>query len=404
MCATFMQMWETRTVHVVARCTRSQQYQGPPFKTQLVRSERSMIVVHNPSPLFRLFAYRTSIVPIILPHLIFSTLWGVTAALLNFILRTHTKVDAQGSFPTLTPFSVLGVAISLFLSFRTNACYNRWWEARTQWGMHYNMARNLARVACTLLRKTTTSTSSPFLTPNVPLEVDTKINVHAMNIENTCIEHSQDVSSAARCLARMGLAHCHAMRAQLRARWYADRGSIAGPAVREAEKTRDSYLEPTCIARISSSSNPALMILHMAGELVGRQLEKGHLDTVGAVEICRQLEILCNCQGAAERISNTLVPFSYSLLVHRMIVFYILIAPFAMVSVVHWYTPFFNLVIAYAFFGLDEVARQCEQPYGDEPNSLALDAICRNIDMGVLDVLGDNVPPPLLPDKECRLR
>ena len=34
-----------------------------------------------------------------------------------------------------TPFSVMGVALSLFLGFRNNAAYDRWWEARKLWGL-----------------------------------------------------------------------------------------------------------------------------------------------------------------------------------------------------------------------------------------------------------------------------
>ena len=33
-----------------------------------------------------------------------------------------------------TPFAVFGVALSLFLGFRNNAAYDRWWEARRLWG------------------------------------------------------------------------------------------------------------------------------------------------------------------------------------------------------------------------------------------------------------------------------
>lgn len=31
-------------------------------------------------------------------------------------------------------YSLLGVMLSIFLVFRTNTAYDRWWEARKQWG------------------------------------------------------------------------------------------------------------------------------------------------------------------------------------------------------------------------------------------------------------------------------
>ena len=33
-----------------------------------------------------------------------------------------------------TPFTLLGLSLSIFMSFRNNACYDRWWEGRKAWG------------------------------------------------------------------------------------------------------------------------------------------------------------------------------------------------------------------------------------------------------------------------------
>ena len=41
--------------------------------------------------------------------------------------------------------TVLGVALSLFLGFRNNAAYDRWWEARKLWGGLLADMRSLAR-------------------------------------------------------------------------------------------------------------------------------------------------------------------------------------------------------------------------------------------------------------------
>src|SRR3546814_20296294 len=46
--------------------------------------------------------------------------------------------------PTL-PTALFGTAIALFLGFRTNAAYARWWAARTLWGALINASRSLAR-------------------------------------------------------------------------------------------------------------------------------------------------------------------------------------------------------------------------------------------------------------------
>lgn len=43
-----------------------------------------------------------------------------------------------------TVHSLLGFVLSLFLVFRTNTAYDRWWEGRKQWGALVNVSRTLA--------------------------------------------------------------------------------------------------------------------------------------------------------------------------------------------------------------------------------------------------------------------
>ena len=55
------------------------------------------------------------------------------------------------------------------------------------------------------------------------------------------------------------------------------------------------------------------------------------------------------------------------------------------------YTPLFNAMIAYTFFGLDELARQLETPFGLEPQCLPLDDMCRVIEAAAAQALGDTI-------------
>ena len=43
------------------------------------------------------------------------------------------------------PLTIFGSALALFLGFRSNSAYQRWWEARTLWGAMINASRNIAR-------------------------------------------------------------------------------------------------------------------------------------------------------------------------------------------------------------------------------------------------------------------
>ncbi|MEO6298912.1 MAG: bestrophin family ion channel, partial [Paracoccaceae bacterium] len=97
-----------------------------------------MIVRDKPGLVQLLTAARGSV----LPHIVIplGVLVAFSAAL-TLIDQTLIKLPESAA----TPFSVLGVALSLFLGFRNNAAYDRWWEARKLWGGLIADLRSLAR-------------------------------------------------------------------------------------------------------------------------------------------------------------------------------------------------------------------------------------------------------------------
>lgn len=76
--------------------------------------------------------------------------------LLNFLLSIAVIImlpwyTMLGIKFTLAPFSILGVAIAIFLGFRNNACYSRYVEARHLWGQLMIASRSLLREVKTTL-------------------------------------------------------------------------------------------------------------------------------------------------------------------------------------------------------------------------------------------------------------
>jgi putative membrane protein len=102
--------------------------------------------------------------------------------------------------------------------------------------------------------------------------------------------------------------------------------------------------------------------------------------------------------GGCERIHGTPIPFAYILLLHRTVYMYCLLLPFCLVGSVGWATPLMVGVLAYTFFGLDALGDQIESPFERLPNDLALDAICRTIEISLGALLGEqDLPEPLQP-------
>ena len=248
-----------------------------------------------------------------------------------------------------TPFTALGVAISLFLGFRNNASYDRWWESRKQWGKQLIVIRNLSRL----------------------LEV-------ALGCEH----------EARRAVLLLAAAHSHAMRAMQRP---------AGEAGVAARADRNRYLTETEQECAKQSANPADYALRQAAKHIRSIQQTGSVDGYTVVALMRQIDALGEVQGACERLSATPIPFAYTLLVHRTVYLYVILAPFALTETMRWYTPLFNTIMAYTFFGLDELANLLERPFDANPIALPLQAICRTIEVSIAEALGDPTPEMLKP-------
>src|SRR5690554_6703144 len=97
-----------------------------------------MIIRDKPRKLDLLFALRGSIVPVIAPRILFLMAVSLIVVLLHEWVRPFPRFSESA-------FTIFGIALSLFLGFRNNAAYERWWEARKLWGGLLADLRALAR-------------------------------------------------------------------------------------------------------------------------------------------------------------------------------------------------------------------------------------------------------------------
>lgn len=88
---------------------------------------------------------RGSVLPVILPRLLLVFAISCGVVWLHYV--------RPGWFMAVNPapFTLLGLGVSIFLGFRNNACYDRWWEGRKQWGALLGISRALLRDIAVLL-------------------------------------------------------------------------------------------------------------------------------------------------------------------------------------------------------------------------------------------------------------
>ncbi len=290
-----------------------------------------MIIRDKPRAWELAFAMRGSV----LPH--------IALPLLGVVALAAVMVWVDHQFAILPhiegiPFTVFGIALSLFLSFRNNAAYDRWWEARKLWGGLLADLRSLAR----------------------------ELEVFA---PDQTLRHR---------MLRQSLAFLHLHRAQLRRLTH-----DAETQARSPELLADPH--PPCSA------------LNLINTDLAKAYAQNQIDGFGARTLTARLGSIALQQAGCERIAGTPLPFVYSLLIYRTTYLFCLLLPMALVGTSGWLTPLFVGIVAYVFLGLAEVTEELSHPFGTTLNALPLDAICRSAEISLAPHLGEPAPKPLQP-------
>jgi putative membrane protein len=258
--------------------------------------------------------------------------------LASAIVLIETLHPMYFSKVSATPFTLLGLSLSIFMSFRNNACYDRWYEARKAWGDVIVATRSIIRE--TLVIKDTAQ-RHPILS-------------------NLC-----------------GFAH--ALNARLR-----QENELAASG---------DWLQPMPRNDTTDISGQILM---QVGQQCSALNESRVINDWRYTLMANHLTSLTHAQAVCERIKNTPLPFPYTLLLHRTIYLFCILLPFAMAEPLGWLTPIFTAIVSYTFFGLDAIADELEDPFGRDENDLPTDALVRNIERDVLAAMGTTELPPQL--------
>lgn len=284
-----------------------------------------MIVRSRPSLLTLFFVLKGSIIQRTWPQL------ATVGVLSLIVVAAHRQAPQIIPGINPAPFTLIGIALSIFLSFRNNACYERWWEARKLWGQIIQAARDIARQTVVL------------------------------------DEEPGQTSAERRRILTAIIAFGQAVVGQLRQR--ADQPAL--PA------------------------SPADRILQEVAADIGTLLRQGRLAPVEALALNDSLNRLMQALVGCERLANTPLPFAYTLLLHRTAYLFCFLMPFGFADMLGWSTPLAAMLVAYTFFGLDTLGEELEEPFGLMPNNLPISTYATVIENHLRSAMGETDLPPM---------
>ncbi|MBB4154826.1 putative membrane protein [Sphingomonas jinjuensis] len=279
---------------------------------------------------------------------IVSEVWRPLAALFVWdCIVTFVYYFTPLRAPSL-PLTLFGTGLALFLGFRDNSAYARWWEARGLWGLMINASRNLARQARNFL-------------PD-PEAVDLK-----------------------RTIVLRQIAYVNALRCQLR-----------------KQKPDDEVLR--FLSR--GEAEPALARTNVANGLLdgtGRRLvdakNKGWIDTIQLAAMEEILVDIANSQGGMERIKNTPLPNQFRFFPSFFTKLFCILLPIGLVETLEFATPVGSTLAGLMFLAALQVGDDLVDPFANTVHDLPLNAMCRTIEIDLLQAIGDQAPEPITPDK-----
>ncbi len=243
------------------------------------------------------------------------------------------------ALPSL-PLGMMAAALSIFLAFRTNSAYDRWWEARKLWGALVNESRTLVRQALTL--------------------IDAR-------------------EASGRGFVEWQIAYVHALRCHLR-------GQNPFPEIA-------GRLDPALVAWLRGQRNvPLALLQHAAQELRGH-FDGGRLDSIRFVQMDATLTRLCDIQGACERIKNTPLPRQYEYFPRLLVWFYGLLLPFGLVEGLRLVTPLASTAVSFIFVALESIGRDLEAPFENTVHDTPMSQLSRTIEINLREVSGDGRVP-----------
>lgn len=284
--------------------------------------------------------WRGSVTPLVLPFVLTFGSIAAMICLVEWLVERRYQVQVGLE---IAPFEVAGVALGLLLVLRTNAGYDRWWEARKLWGGIVNQSRNVVISALSY---------GPF------------------------------DSAWKELFVKWTAAFPHVARCSLR-------GENLSPEV-AALVGQDDWTQIAAAGHM-----PSFVAMKMA-ELLREACDANQMDRFAFIQVDKERAELIDHIGACERILKTPLPQVFAIKIRRFIALFLLTLPFAMLHRINgdWLVPLITMMVAYPLLALDQIGIELQNPFSKANLShLPLESICETIEKNLLSLLQTTTNP-----------
>jgi putative membrane protein len=290
---------------------------------------------------------RGSVLPRIAPRIV---LFMGYSALIVFSRQMGWKLPIS-ILGELTSNVAYNLVLGLLLVFRTNNSYDRYWEGRKAWGQIVIALRNLART------------------------IQVSIPVHNE-------QEWQQKKRAFQLLIAFPIA------VKLHLRQNPDNQELA------------DFLTPAECATLDQVPNRPIYITLWLQDYLQKQMDCQRVDSNRAWELDDSVNQLIQGLATCERIVHTPLPMAYVIYLKQLILVYCIALPLGLKPELGWSMVFIVGMVAFILMGVEELAREIENPFGLDVNDLPLEDLCTMIRRSVNMI--SQFQPPVFPDSDDR--
>jgi len=274
------------------------------------------------------------------------------------IISRYTRVLETDVF-SATAIALIATVVGIFIVFRFNEAYQRWWEARTLWGGLVNDSRSFAREVITLL--------TPDRAPN--------------------IASAEEAAKLHRELVYRHLAYCNALRLSLRRQ---DTWDELAP-----------FLSADELSGLQNYANKPTRLDHRQAERLAQVIGTDTAQQVLMMQLDSTLNRLYDIQGGCERIKSTAFPDEVRFISRGLVWLSAIAVPVAFLSTdreIRVIEVLAVIVISLSFMVVEQLGASLKNPFENEDNDTPMTALCRTIEIDLRQQLGETkVPPPIEP-------
>jgi ion channel-forming bestrophin family protein len=277
------------------------------------------------------------------------------------------------------PVATIGTAVSFYVGFKNNQSYERLWEARKLWGSITNLSRILAASFMSIVGDKTQQRAFLFrhiVYVNV-LRLQLRKTIHwATNKEDYHKQLASDLDEI--------IEFDHAVQILF-----------------------EQFGKIETFEAIKDKANIANHTLKMQFDVLIQLKRNEVLDAYEHSDLSKLLGELYNLQGNCERIKTTPLFRQFSIFSRVFVQLFIFLLPFALIGEMDkigdygiWLTVPFSVLISWVFMSMEQIGETSENPFDNGISDTPMSAICRNIEIDILELLHEtNIPSRIKPFK-----